>query len=197
MQENRFRITPSRNGNMLWDLRHDAAPLFASKQKFAVNTYGDVGWCGNLRQVAQETRARMQSCILFTLHGKWVLWTRWIKHIQDGALCHCFSIRMPSMAAMNETQKVEKLANSFWQSEAVRGVQITATLLIFLVGDGSPLFTNISSVYAGWARVFFFFFQAIRYESRQQGRQVVCLDGSEVPILLGFLTRLYENQRNN
>ncbi|XP_019731890.1 C5a anaphylatoxin chemotactic receptor 1 [Hippocampus comes] len=44
---------------------------------------------------------------------------------------------MPSMAAMNETQKVEKLANSpssFWQAEAVRGVQITATLLIFLVG---------------------------------------------------------------
>lgn len=43
MQENRFRITPSRNGNMLWDLRHDAAPLFASKQKFAVNTYGRRG----------------------------------------------------------------------------------------------------------------------------------------------------------
>ncbi|XP_051918515.1 C3a anaphylatoxin chemotactic receptor [Hippocampus zosterae] len=44
---------------------------------------------------------------------------------------------MPSMAAMNETQKVEKLAsslNSFWQAEAVRGVQITATVLIFLVG---------------------------------------------------------------
>ncbi|XP_061743172.1 leukotriene B4 receptor 1 [Nerophis ophidion] len=47
---------------------------------------------------------------------------------------------IPSMAAMNATYKIHQLVNapssprSFWQSEASRGVQIAATLVIFLVG---------------------------------------------------------------
>ncbi|XP_037103827.1 C5a anaphylatoxin chemotactic receptor 1 isoform X2 [Syngnathus acus] len=41
---------------------------------------------------------------------------------------------MPLVAAMNETQMVEELVSSSWRAEAVRGVQITATVLIFLVG---------------------------------------------------------------
>ncbi|XP_057687254.1 C3a anaphylatoxin chemotactic receptor isoform X1 [Corythoichthys intestinalis] len=43
---------------------------------------------------------------------------------------------MPLMAAMNETQKGGHFSSpsSSWQAEAVRGVQIAATLLIFLVG---------------------------------------------------------------